>query len=306
MTGNPADFATLLVAIATAVVAVLDIFGSFVPTEVFIGCGAFLVAAVAFSSIVNQSRYRAVADKIDDVSAVMKRFAPTDPVREITPSLIGEELRAALGDARQWTFRGGSARWQRSAVLPHFGQITDRSIRYDGQIINPFDEALCQRYADYRSVQRTAGIKAVNESDGRKIQIDLMSFLFALAWYGKNARLLPSITLLNTYSPLRIDASEKVAIVTVADPGAPGLSAASDSWYYKSLLDEYGQASEMLVELRLPKNSLNRKRDGAAVKKFLLELVKSNPSLVAPEFAEAFTEDECEQVAEYAFMELRA
>jgi hypothetical protein len=219
-------------------------------------------------------------------------------MHEVAPHRIDDELALLLESATQWSFRGASARWQRGAVLPRLAKIKDRNVAYRAQVLNPFDDDLCQKYAEYRSSQRR-GTRKPHDARGEKVQLDLMAFLFALSWFQTTARLRPSITLLQTFSPLRIDASDKALVVTVANHAEPGLRATSHSWYYKSLLDEYDQADEILVALKLPKKPAPTK-DAAGARDFFKQLCDSNPDLNPGKVAN-FTDDDWKRVVNLAF-----
>ncbi|MCC9173876.1 hypothetical protein [Arthrobacter sp. zg-Y179] len=155
----------------------------------------------------------------------------------IHPKKIRDELSGMLDSAKTWSFRGGSGRWQREAVLPHLGRERNRDIAYRMLILDPTEERLCGQYADYRNKHR----RDQKQNSASSVRNDLLACIVACAWYERNTRIQPVIYLSQTYSPLRQDMSDGKVAVTVADQTKEGLFIPASSWYYDSLVDEFEQ-----------------------------------------------------------------
>jgi hypothetical protein len=150
---------------------------------------------------------------------------------------IGAELNGMIAVAEMWMFRGGSGRWQRSTVLPVLSLETKRDIPYRMLILDPTSDELCGEYAGYRNRHRTD--KSISTTT--TVRNDVLACIVAAAWYMKRSRILPTVHLAQTYSPLRQDFSDSKAAVTVADPNENGLFIPKSSWYYQSMVDEFNQ-----------------------------------------------------------------
>jgi hypothetical protein len=153
---------------------------------------------------------------------------------------ISGELTEMLDLAKEWSFKGGSGRWQRERVLPQLSRERNRSVPYRMLILDPTEHGLCQQYADYRNKNRVDGALSTAES----VRNELLACIVAGAWYSKNTRIAAEVYLAQTYSPLRQDMSAEMVAVTVADQSQSGLFVPSSSWYYESMTDEFSQHCE--------------------------------------------------------------
>lgn len=75
-------------------------------------------------------------------------------LESIRPSEIGPLLQHAMVGSDTWHFRGGTGRYTRAVTLPKMAEAarqTSMSRRVEIQLLNPDDNNVCQRYADYRN-----------------------------------------------------------------------------------------------------------------------------------------------------------
>ena len=122
------------------------------------------------------------------------------------------------------------------------------------QVIDPLDVHLCQRYGQYRAKSRTKE-QAPTVADGPgDVKKDILACIYAAGWYRMNSQIRPKITLLKSYSPLRVDCGSDGLMVTIANKTAPALFAAKGTWYYRSVLDEIEQLEEVSRSLVLPRD----------------------------------------------------
>jgi len=263
------------------------------------------LAAVVSAMTIGFWHYRSSVERaVSSVEGLRRELSDAvnfTTVREIPPALISEELSRLLSTADDWSFKGGSARWQRTTVLPSLAARTDAQIPYAAQIINPFDAELCKEYADYRRKQSTPKSIANGRSVTKeRVQAELLSFVYAAAWYKNNSRIEPTISLLESYSPLRQDGSKTAMIMTVADLDQSGLMA-EKGWYLTSLLDEFGiHASKPLV---LPQVEVGDEgKSVVAVSTFFSELLSANQTgNLPPAVFDDYRDEDWEKILDFAF-----
>lgn len=216
--------------------------------------GTTIVGLLFFASI----RLTRQSDELSELRAevgVLRQHQLTEgEIRQVPGDRIKDVLGQMLDASDQWHFRGGSARWQLEEVLPHLADRRDLPSRYVMQIIDPRDEHLRTRYGQYRAKSRTRD-QAPTMSDGPdEVMRDLLACIYAAGWYRVNSQVRPEITLLRSYSPLRIDCGSSGLMVTIANKSAPGLFASKGTWYYRSVLDELEQLEEVSGRLTLPRD----------------------------------------------------
>lgn len=232
---KPGDALSIFLIIVLAILSLISAFAS-VLTELLLPLIALVISSSAALLIVTRNELHNVG--------LQASAASTSDLIQISPDLISTRLNDLLSRARSWRFRGGSARWQRKTVLPHLANIRDFEVQYEAIIPSPFDLELCEQYARYRETTREPG-------DREAIQTELLSFIYAVALWKSTSRLMPSIALLSTFSPLRVDSSLEGMIITVADKSQAGLWAQAKNWYAIALEDEMNLQKKML-EIEIP------------------------------------------------------
>jgi hypothetical protein len=86
------------------------------------------------------------------------------------------------------------------------------------------------------------------------VKRDILACIYAAGWYRTNSQVRPEITLLPSYSPLRVDCGSEGLMLTIANKTSPGLFVAKGTWYYRSVLDEIEQLEEVSRSLILPRD----------------------------------------------------
>jgi len=234
------------------------------------------LAAVALTAVVTAQislRDRASASilEVGRLSDLVESAIDRDAVHEVPARQINQVLTAMLTSSNEWYFRGGSARWQREAVLPTLAAIKDRPVKYYIQIISPFDPDLCDKYAAYRKKSRPEDPRA----DPQKIRLELLAFIYATSVWASRSKISPQLTLLHRFSPFRLDGNSEGFIITVADPAKNGLQTKLGNWYHASLLDEFEFEAGYATPLNLPSEASDA--DGANdVRQFFDELKAMN------------------------------
>jgi hypothetical protein len=254
---HPADAVSVALLIAIAATSVLDLFGAISVSGDFLSRSAIAIGSLlALQYIVSQRERRSAASVLNDLNERVEGLIASREERaavlEIESPLIRDKLEDLQDGSPFWYFRGGSGRWQRSSVLPALAKNRASSTEYLMQIVDPTDEALCARYAEYRSKQRSVEVSRANEGRPEVVRDDLLACIYAAGWYGARSRVGARVFLNRLYSPVRIDIAAEGLMLTVADRKASGVFAPNGSWYYKSIVDEMREALAELPEIILP------------------------------------------------------
>lgn len=297
---HPGDATTLVVVLVSVVLVVFEVFGDAVPLAWVVAALVALASTLSISFVSDRQQQRRANEALGVIEAEVSALSRARSVREVGPKEIPQNLERMLDAANDWTFKGGSGRWQRSTVLPRLASITSRSVHYRMQLIDPFNEKLCAAYGQYRTIQRAATRPARPDS-GRQIQLEVLACIYATAWYAKNSRLQPTVSLVNAFSPLRVDAGGDGLLVTVADLAQSALYAANNSWYYESIVDEFEQVEKHGGKLELPQGTTILQRNtGADAKRFFDAMLTVN-SVSAPEALGSYTDAEWNKLVKLAF-----
>ncbi|SFT96197.1 hypothetical protein [Arthrobacter sp. ov118] len=247
---DPAGAITGLAGLIGVVVALVDLFTPFelpkdLPDEVFL----FTVSTVLLS-LYTASRLRRVREveerRRDERHGLLlnqlEQLVQEAELRQVVSAEINPLLVAELSNTTGWWFRGGSGRWFRDQVLPTLAnRLEPQPVCV--QILDPRDEHLCDRYSSYRSRQRDPADRREDESNPREIQADLLACILSACVHAARSRITAEIVLLRNYSPLRIDMGSSMLLATVASQAAPALMARRDSFFYKSIKDEFENAA---------------------------------------------------------------
>ncbi|MDQ0768190.1 hypothetical protein QF031_000939 [Pseudarthrobacter defluvii] len=254
---DPAGAVTGLAGVVGVGVALMDLFTPFelpadVPDEVFLfGLSTFLLSVYGASRLrrIRDKEERLRDDRHDLLLGQIAQLVEEAELRQVPSGEINTLLVAELSSTSGWWFRGGSGRWFSRTVLP---ALAERKVPQPVsiQILDPRDKHLCARYASYRSQQRDPADIRDNESDPRAIQTDLLACILSARVHASHSRINEDIVLLRTYSPMRIDMGSSMLLATVASQTAPALMARHDSFFYKSIKDEFESAAHGHAVLR--------------------------------------------------------
>ena len=251
-----------------------------------ISLSALTLTTIALAQINARDSDKRFADQLVELKSLVQGAVSRDAVREIPAGQIRASLDEMLATSNEWYFRGGSARWQREAVLPRLALVKDRPVQYKIQIISPFEVELCDQYAAYRRKSRPGDAPA----DPKQIRLELMAFIFATVVWSARSKIVPSITLLHRFSPFRLDGNSKSFVITVADPDRPGLRTESGNWYHSSLLDEFEFEAGYATRLALP-NEASDLHGADDVSAFFGNLQQLNPEAMENGIADYSKED---------------
>jgi hypothetical protein len=159
-------------------------------------------------------------------------------VQSVPPHEIGRLLESALPETKRWWFDGSTGRFQRATTLPEMG----RWARRDGTsrdvtlvILDPQDDELCTRYANYRKdLLSSAGRDWTVEA----VRRDIYATLLAAQAYSYSEPLNVTVGLKRTMSILRYDLSDRGLVITKEGRGDPAISCPADSFYYDAYRED--------------------------------------------------------------------
>ncbi|WP_139340660.1 hypothetical protein [Microbacterium sp. CSI-V] len=241
-----------------------------------IALGAVTLSAIVLSQIESREADKLISDRMDGLHSLVLSVVDHDAVHEVPAPQIRSELDSLLGESNEWYFRGGSARWQREAVLPRLATVTDRPVLYKVQVISPFEKDLCDKYALYRKKSQPGDPRG----DSRQIRLELLAFIYATVVWQSRSKITADVTLLHRFSPFRLDGNRESFIITVADTKKNGLRTRQGNWYHSSLLDEFEFEAGYATRLTLPAQA-GDSRGSEDVAEFFEELVRLNPDATA-------------------------
>jgi hypothetical protein len=186
------------------------------------------ILATAFAAVV-------LSAVVLSLSAPSKKRVQLDVVH---PKDINGVLTKALSDARSWHYSGSVGRWNRSDVLPTLAREarqtnTTRSCRL--VILDPNDELACKAYADYRG--------GLNSGAGRAwtlptVRADICATIVVAAVFKQDSSLLQIEVFLKSTGPIfRIDASDRMLVLTREDKREPAVKCDIDTHFFDSFME---------------------------------------------------------------------
>jgi hypothetical protein len=159
-------------------------------------------------------------------------------VEDVPAHEIGKALESALPDTKRWWFDGSTGRYQRATTLPEMG----RWARQEGTsrevtivILDPQDEQLCLRYANYRE-----GLLSGKGRDWtvESVRRDLYATLLAALTYNVREPLTVTVGLKRTMSILRYDLSDSRLVITKEGRSDPAIACPGGSFFYDAYLED--------------------------------------------------------------------
>jgi hypothetical protein len=161
-------------------------------------------------------------------------------------TLRGRDIDRAFDEARRhtdrWSFKGGTGTYTRAVTLPmcvEKARRERRPLQVRLEILDPADEALCEKYTRYRT-----SLSSGPDGTGEPWTLDRTrkeSFATVLAayWYQQRFQLLDlSMGLTSTMSTFRFDLSATRIIITQDNSDFPAMMIMSDSPLYDGYVTE--------------------------------------------------------------------
>jgi hypothetical protein len=193
----------------------------------------------------NMAVLKALREPLDDLTEagqVVTRAREALAKLSMVQVLNGTDVREALVDARahtdRWHFKGGTGTYLRAVTLP---ECIENARRRKGrlqvrlEILDPTDEAVCRRYADFR----TALSSDRPDGTGERWTLDrtrkeAFATVLAACWHQQRNGLLDiELRLSPVMSTFRYDLSARCIVLTQEDPSAPALRIEEGTFYYE-------------------------------------------------------------------------
>jgi hypothetical protein len=248
---------TLVLSIAMGIIALAHVLG----TEEINAAILLILALVATTILRDRSRNESVEEQIGDIlrkaTTTLAQMPDEGRLKELEITvarlrqtlddastvriLRGTEVNDALAQARRstdrWAFKGGTGTYIRAVTLPDCVDIARREKRalyVQLEIIDPTDENVCRRYADFRS-----SLSPGPDSTGELWTLDRtrqesFATILASCWYRQRFTFLTiTVGLSPTMSTFRWDMSAQGIIIT-EEHGSHAMVIDAAKPYYRS------------------------------------------------------------------------
>jgi hypothetical protein len=179
-----------------------------------------------------------IAELQQTVESARKAMDNASMVRVVSGEETGHELALARRDTDRWLFKGGTGTYLRAVTLPECVAIArreKRTFKLQVEIIDPTDERVCRRYAEYRR-----SLSPQPDGTGETWTIDRtrkesFATIVAACWYRQRFTFLTAVLgLSSSMTTFRWDMSARCVIVTQEDPAFPALIAEAGRPYYRA------------------------------------------------------------------------
>jgi hypothetical protein len=234
--GNLDGVLALSIAITVGLLGVLDVLGT---DEV--NAATLLILALLATTLLRDRRLAANA------------IARSAAVRLVHGAEVDRMSSEAHRRAGQWIFKGGTGSHLRAVTLRECvdaARQANRPVRMQVEIIDPTDEQLCRRYAQYRASlgSERNGSALSPESVARSA----FATVLAICWYRQRFVLLqPEIGLSKVMTTFRWDISPTFALMTQEDPSAPAMFFDEAMSHYRAYWRELAMSFEQTRRLDL-------------------------------------------------------
>lgn len=195
------------------------------------------------------------ATLLRDRKLAAQALAQGAAVRLVHGSEVDRLSGAEHRTANSWIFKGGTGSHLRTVTLPacvEAARTGNRPVRVQVEIIDPTDEVLCRRYAEYRGSLRSASRDHRDRYSAERVARGAYATVLAICWYRRRSILLqPDIGLSPTMTTFRWDISPNFALMTQEDSSAPSILFDKEMSHYRGYLRELSMSFEQSRRLEL-------------------------------------------------------
>jgi hypothetical protein len=196
-------------------------------------------------------------------------------IETIYPNDIRSALLQEISDTDEYYFRGRSARWFRSNVLPVLAKqarLGSRTKKVYLLLPDPSSGRLMQDYADYRN--SIAYSSKPTPWTAWDVEKEILATLISLAHVNNQSVLMHvEVGMLDSYALMRVDMAGGTAMLTREDPKLSAIRCARGSTLYDSTKEEILQGIAQGRPLTLP---LAGPRGRPLDEQFALDLLNSH------------------------------
>lgn len=199
---RPTFFLILLVAVAALLVIRVGLAGGHLDAPFWIAAADNVIGALVATAL---------------AAALIVRLLPDTSVAqliEVMPADIGPLLAQASHTSDEWWFKGGAGRYLRAVTLPNLVRRARRehtTISLNVLLFNPCNDALCDRYAQYRRNSEPSAVYWTRDYVKRQIFATLFELYRSLSN-------VPEVTLragtIDAMSTFRFDLSSHYVLIT--------------------------------------------------------------------------------------------
>jgi hypothetical protein len=183
-----------------------------------------------------------------DRKLAANNLAQTAAVRLVHGAEVDRMNNEAHRDAGQWIFKGGTGSHLRTVTLRacvESAREANRPMRMQVEIIDPTDEQLCRRYAEYRGSLRSGSDGDRAENAPETTARNAFATVLAICWYRQRFVLLqPDVGLSKVMTTFRWDISPTFALMTQEDRNAPAMFFDRGMSHYRAYLRELAMSFE--------------------------------------------------------------
>lgn len=236
--GNLDGALALTISVTVGLLGVLDVLGT---DEV--NAAILLILALLATTLLRDRRLAANA------------IAQSAAVRLVHGAEVDRMNSEAHRRAGQWIFKGGTGSHLRAVTLRECvdaARQANRPMRMQVEIIDPTDEQLCRRYAQYRSSLSSGSGQNGSQSTPGSVARSAFATVLAVCWYRQRFVLLqPELGLSKVMTTFRWDISPTFALMTQEDPSAPAMFFDQAMSHYRAYWRELAMSFEQTRRLDL-------------------------------------------------------
>lgn len=172
----------------------------------------------------------------------------SEAIVQVPPHRISSEFEVLLSRSSRWNYRGNIGRYLRSKVLKTLS--AKANVDVDVIILDPTDEVLCERHANYRNEIKS--VEPARNYDAKFVALQACVTVAICGWYAVNRRVAIDLFLSKTFDPVRMDSCDEAMIVTVEDRSRPALRLSRDHFMYQHfMLDmDYRKDQSKRIDVR--------------------------------------------------------
>lgn len=229
---------TLLALGLAILVTVLDVTG--VASSTVISSATVVTLGVLAFAILHDRRTSAGTRTA--IERLELKIDESRSIRVLTGADITKAIDRAQEEAEQWLFRGSTATYVRSVVLPgclERAKETRRHFKLRLEILDPRSEQVCAAYVKLYQDLAADDSPLEREWTPRGTQIELYATILAVCWYlNRHLNFDAEIGLTNLASSFRWEASSNWFILTQRGPQYPAFLIGSEDPLYGLFLGE--------------------------------------------------------------------
>jgi membrane protein implicated in regulation of membrane protease activity len=178
---------------------------------------------------------KGIAELRETVASARKAMDDSSMVRIVPGEEVRHVLQAARQDTDRWFFKGGTGTFLRAVTLPEcvaLARREKRTLKLQIEIIDPTDDLVCRRYAEYRRSLSDGTGEAWTTDRTRK---ESFATIVAVCWYRQHFTFLDvTLGLSSVMTTFRWDMSSRFLVITQEDPNGPALVADAGRPYYRA------------------------------------------------------------------------